>query len=122
MESTCDIGDIASRLAYISEVTRGGSGDVKDRLLVVISLVKCRGDDANGYSIPNSEKYQSRMSLDEMPPTEMTGLRSTAAENKSGNRLITKKKKKNHYSKDQKLVLEKTYDVQRGTLHDFHPI
>lgn len=87
MESTSDIGDTARSLVYISAETRGGSRDV-----AVFSVsVGCRGDEANGYSIPNSEKYQSRMSLEEISPTEMTGLRSTAAENKSGNRAITEK-------------------------------
>ena len=78
MESTCDMGDTEWRLVYISEETRGGRADV-----VGVSWISGDEDD-NGYSIPNSEKYQSGISLIEISPTEMTGLRSTAAEKRSG--------------------------------------
>lgn len=80
---------------YISEVIRGGSRDLIEEntsFLLVVSSSVFRDDDANGYSIPNSEKYQSRISLEEISPTEITGLRSTAAENRSGNCPITKRK------------------------------
>lgn len=88
MESICDIGDTERSLVYISEEIRGG-------IAVVVFSVGCGGDDAKGYLIPNSEKHQSRMSvLEEVSPTEMTGLRSTAAENSSGNRPITEKEEK----------------------------
>ena len=83
MELTCDMGDTERRLLYILEETRGGRGDV-----VGISLIS-GDDDDNGYSIPNSEKYQSGISLEEISPTEMTGLRKTAAENRSGYRPMT---------------------------------
>jgi len=79
MESTCDMGDAARRLVYISEEIRGGIRDVEDKLIRSISTV-AGDDDAIGYSIPNSEKYQSGMSLEEIAPAEMTGFRSTAAE------------------------------------------
>ena len=78
MESTCDMGDTEWRLLYISDETRGGRADA-----VGVSLIFGDEDDS-GYSIPNSEKYQSGMSLEEISPTEMTGLRRTAAENRSG--------------------------------------
>lgn len=68
---------------YISEEIRGGRADV-----VGISSIS-GDDDDNGYSIPNSEKYQSGISLEEISPTEMTGLRRTAAENRSGYRPTT---------------------------------
>ena len=97
MESTCDMGDAERRLAYISGETRGGRADVVGGVVVWWSM--SGDDDDNGYSIPNSEKYQSRISLEEISPTEMTGLRRTAAENTSGYRPMTlRKKKKMHYS------------------------
>ena len=92
MESTCDMGDAERRLAYISGETRGGRVDV-----VGVSLL-ISGDDDNGYSIPNSEKYQSRISLEEISPTEITGLRRTAAENRSGNRPMTLRRRRKDYS------------------------
>ena len=82
MSSTCDMGDAERRFLYISEEIKGGRADV-----VVSSIFG--DDDDNGYSIPNSEKYQSLISLEEISPTEMTGLRRTAAENRSGNRPMT---------------------------------
>ena len=85
MESTCNIGDTERRFSYISEETRGGSLGVD-----VVEASSISGDDDdNGYSIPNSEKYQSGISLEEISPTEMTGLRRTAAENRSGYRPMT---------------------------------
>lgn len=92
MESTCNMGDAEWRLAYISEETRGGRADVVG--------VSSGDDEDNGYSIPNSEKYQSGRSLEEISPTEMTGLRKTAAENRSGYRPMT-------------LINNKNYIIQR---------
>ena len=103
IESIRDIGDAARRSAYVLEEIRGGNRDdvVKDTLTWSILLTADVGvavdrefEDAKGYSIPNSEKYQSRMSLEDISPTEMTGLRRTAAENISGNRPITEIKDK----------------------------
>ena len=92
MESTCNMGDAERRLVYIPEETRGGRADV-------VRVLSISGDDDdNGYLIPNSEKYQSRISLEEISPTEMTGLRRTAAENRSGNRPMTSIIIKLHYS------------------------
>ena len=83
MESTCDMGDTERSLSYISEEIRGGRADV-------VGVSSMSGDDDdNGYSIPNSAKYQSGISLEEISPTEMTGLRKTAAENRSGYRPMT---------------------------------
>ena len=71
---------------YNSGEIRGGRADVVGGSSIF------GDDDDNGYSIPNSEKYQSRISLEEISPTEMTGLRRTAAEKKSGYRPMTFKK------------------------------
>ena len=84
MESTCDMGDTERRLVCISEEIRGGMADV-----VIRASSISRDDDDKGYSIPNSEKNQSRISLEEISPTEMTGLRRTATENRSGYRPMT---------------------------------
>ena len=79
------MGDTERRLVYISEETRGGIwADVVVGVSSGILLIIFGDDDDNGYSIPNSEKYQSRISVEDISPTEMTGLRKTAAENRSG--------------------------------------
>jgi hypothetical protein len=86
MESTCDIGDTERRLVYISEETRGG---IWADVVGASSSIIFGDDDDNGYSIPNSEKYQSGISVEDVSPTEMTGLSRTAAENRSGYRPMT---------------------------------
>jgi len=48
-----------------------------------------RFDENKGYCSPNSEKYQSGMSLVDISPVEITGFRSTAAEKKEGNFAMT---------------------------------
>lgn len=78
MESTCDMGNDARSSVYVSEESRGGSRDVKDESALA------GNDDDKGYSKPNSEKNQSGMSVAKTPAGEMTGLRITAAEKKSG--------------------------------------
>lgn len=62
----------------------GGMRDTSDRFDAIE-----RFDENRGYCSPNSEKYQSGMSLVDMPPTEITGFRSTAAEKKEGNFAMT---------------------------------
>lgn len=81
ISSTWMIGDEDLSLANISDVILGGSeGD---------SVVGSNGVDERGYCSPNSEKYQSGMSVDDKSPTDMTGFRKMAAEKKAGNLPIT---------------------------------
>ena len=76
------IGDEDLSLANISDVILGGNsgGDSGDG---------SNGVDERGYCSPNSEKYQSGMSVDDKSPTDMTGFRNTAAEKNEGNLPIT---------------------------------
>ena len=48
-----------------------------------------RQDENTGYSRPNSEKYQSGMSVEDTSPTDTTGFLRTADEKKSGNWPMT---------------------------------
>jgi hypothetical protein len=48
-----------------------------------------RQDENTGYSRPNSEKYQSGMSVEDTSPMDMTGFLRTADEKKLGNWPIT---------------------------------
>jgi len=73
------MGDAAWSLEYISGETRGGRGG---------RYMDCRSSldlTEMGYSYPNSEKYQSGMSVVDIAPTDITGLRRETAEKKSGN-------------------------------------
>ncbi len=63
------------------------AGGKRDTFAKVDSIE--RSDENTGYCSPNSEKYQSGMSLVAISPTEITGFRSTAAEKKEGNFAMT---------------------------------
>ena len=71
------MGDAAWSLENNSGETRGGLGGRDCRSSLDLTGM--------GYLYPNSEKYQSGMSVVDIAPTDMTGLRRATAEKKSGN-------------------------------------
>ena len=88
------MGDASRSFEKVSPVMRGGLGGWLGGWNVDCWSSSSLEMAEMGYLNPNSAKYQSGMSVVDISPTDITGLRRATAEKKSGNCPITINKKR----------------------------